>query len=99
MDNIKQDNATVVYCPTEDMVTDFFTKSVQRSLFWKFKNTIMNLKDKTLSEKQECVEESKSEKLDFFVESSQPMDLETRSYVNIVKASSSQQAHFLEQAG
>jgi hypothetical protein len=33
---------TVAYCPTGDILDDFFTKALQGSLFQKFRNLIMN---------------------------------------------------------
>ena len=36
---------TVQYCPTGDMVADFFTKPLQGSLFRKFRNTILGVSD------------------------------------------------------
>jgi hypothetical protein len=32
----------VEYCPTGDMLADFFTKPLQCSIFWKFPNQILN---------------------------------------------------------
>ena len=40
-DNIKRGTAKVVYCPTEQMVADFFTKPLQGALFRKFRRIIM----------------------------------------------------------
>ena len=53
-DNIARKNMRVVYCPTEEMVGDFFTKPLQGSLFRKFRRIIMNLPEYTV-EPQECV--------------------------------------------
>jgi hypothetical protein len=36
---------TVEYCPTEEMIGDFFTKALQGSLFKKFQNLIMNVSE------------------------------------------------------
>jgi hypothetical protein len=43
-DRIKSKELCVEYCPTGDMVGDFFTKPLQGSLFRKFRNAIMNTK-------------------------------------------------------
>ena len=40
-DLIKRDLITLKYCPTEDMVADYFTKPLQGSLFLKLRNMIM----------------------------------------------------------
>lgn len=59
-DNIKRNNMSVMYCPTAEMIADFFTKPLQGSLFRKFRAFIMNLPpevvENQLQEAQECVE-------------------------------------------
>jgi hypothetical protein len=40
-DRINTEGIDVVYCPTEDMLADFFTKPLQGSLFEKFRRVIM----------------------------------------------------------
>jgi hypothetical protein len=40
-DRIVTEGIEVVYCPTEDMLADFFTKPLQGSLFEKFRSVIM----------------------------------------------------------
>ena len=42
-DNVKQGVVQIRYCPTGDMTADFFTKPLQRSLFKKFRDQILNL--------------------------------------------------------
>ena len=42
---IKQGELEVKYCPTEDIIMDYFTKTIQGELFIKFWNSIMNLGD------------------------------------------------------
>ena len=34
----------VVYCPTEEMLADFFTKPLQGALFRKFRDVVMGMK-------------------------------------------------------
>ena len=41
-DNVRRGTAKVEYCPTEQMVADFFTKPLQGSLFRKFRSIILN---------------------------------------------------------
>jgi histone deacetylase 1/2 len=43
-DRIANGEVKVEYCPTGDMLADFFTKPLQGSTFRKFRNEIMNLK-------------------------------------------------------
>jgi hypothetical protein len=40
-DRINTEGIDVMYCPTEDMLADFFTKPLQGSLFEKFRSVIM----------------------------------------------------------
>jgi hypothetical protein len=40
-DRIKSEGIKVIYCPTEQMLADFFTKPLQGSLFNKFKKVLM----------------------------------------------------------
>ena len=44
-DRIKQGELEVKYCPTEDMIADYFTKPIQGKMFTKFHKAIMKLKD------------------------------------------------------
>ena len=56
MDNAKRGKACVAYCPTGDMLADFFTKPLQGSLFKKFQDQILNLGEcSSQPESQECV--------------------------------------------
>jgi hypothetical protein len=42
-DHVKAKEVLIEHCPTEDMVSDFFTKPLQGSLFRKMRNKIMNV--------------------------------------------------------
>ena len=42
MDQIKQNEMMVKYCPTEEMLGDNFMKPLQGALFHKFQNQIIN---------------------------------------------------------
>ena len=46
-DRVKSGDIQVVYCPTERMVADFFTKLLQGKMFHKFRDTVMgyNMQD------------------------------------------------------
>ena len=60
-DNVKRGVTTIQYCPTEDMVGDFYTKPLQGALFRKFRAIIMGLdmahtpSTEPLCEPRECV--------------------------------------------
>jgi len=62
-DHISAGEVSVTYCPTKEMVADYFTKPLQGSLFFKLRAYIMNEPVKSGStldssaEPQECVEE------------------------------------------
>ena len=43
-DRIQKGELTIEYCPTEDMVEDYMTKTLQGDKFKKFRKEIMNLK-------------------------------------------------------
>jgi hypothetical protein len=44
-DRINNRELSVKYCPTGEMIADFFTKPLQGKLFLKFRQLIMNLPD------------------------------------------------------
>ena len=44
-DRIKSGELSIAYCPTEEMIADFFTKPLQGKLFIKFRKLIMNLRE------------------------------------------------------
>jgi hypothetical protein len=58
-DRVKRGELRIEYCPTGDMVADFFTKPLQGSLFRKLRALILNLPDRPsitdASTSQECV--------------------------------------------
>ena len=43
-DRIKNDELQIEYCPTDNMVAEYFTKPLQGKKFFQFRKTIMNLK-------------------------------------------------------
>ena len=55
-DQIKRKNIRLTYCPTEAMISDFFTKPLQGSHFRKFRDFILNVNhgDRPVGT-QECV--------------------------------------------
>ena len=44
-DKVKKGEAKIVYCPTNEMIADYFTKPLQGSIFVKFREAILNLKE------------------------------------------------------
>jgi hypothetical protein len=63
-DRVKSGDLRIEYCPTGDMVADFFTKPLQGSLFRKLRKIILNLSDEPVkcddtmanaAASQECV--------------------------------------------
>ena len=42
-DRFASENISVVYCPTEEMLADFFTKPLQSSLFRKFRDNLLGV--------------------------------------------------------
>ena len=44
-DQISRGELRVLYCPTGEMVADFFTKPLQGALFWCMRNAILNIPD------------------------------------------------------
>ena len=66
-DQVNNKVVTIVYCPTEKMVADFFTKPLQGSLFRKHQALILNMDDSiplppTTDKLQECIEDPMSHK-------------------------------------
>ncbi|KAG7367822.1 hypothetical protein IV203_030565 [Nitzschia inconspicua] len=55
-DNVHRGKLSIEYCPTGDMVADYFTKPLQGSLFRKMLKQILNIDDDLIdSSPQECV--------------------------------------------
>ena len=42
-DKVEKDEVSIVYCPTEDMVADYFTKPLQGKQFKRFRDIIMGI--------------------------------------------------------
>jgi hypothetical protein len=55
-DNIKCNNMRVEYCPTDDMLADFFTKPLQGSKYRRFRAMVLNLPIGIDVARKECVE-------------------------------------------
>ena len=55
-DHLKEEKKKLVYCLTEQMLTDFFTKSLQGNLFKKFRCVVMGW-DPILVLQEEYLEE------------------------------------------
>ena len=64
-DCIKRREVKVVYCPTENMLADFFTKLLQGAVFWQMRSQILNMPftDTSASEAHRSVmDEAKNDK-------------------------------------
>ena len=58
-DNIGKKHLRIEYCPTDDMIADFFTKPLQGTKFRRFRALILNLSDDiAATARKECVETS-----------------------------------------
>ena len=44
-DKIKSGEVAVQYCPTDEMISDFFTKPLQGSKFYQFRKVVMDLQE------------------------------------------------------
>ena len=44
-DRVKADDLNIEYCPTRDMVADYFTNPLQGKKLYQFRKEMMNLKD------------------------------------------------------
>ena len=58
-DKIKRGDVMVEYCPTKEMIADFFTKPLQGSLFKQFRSLIMGVSDAEYIAYRHQYEESK----------------------------------------
>jgi hypothetical protein len=54
-DNVKRDKLSIKYCPTDDMLADYFTKPQQGSRMRRSRVSILNLKHDPSLISQECV--------------------------------------------
>jgi hypothetical protein len=66
-DRIQNGEIEIEYCPTEEMLADFFTKPLQGSLFVKFRNRILNIdpadeQDTESAEPRSVLENEENEK-------------------------------------
>jgi hypothetical protein len=43
-DRIQRKEFKVMYCPTEEMIADFFTKPLQGAQFYKFRNAVLGIR-------------------------------------------------------
>ena len=49
-DRIKRGDARIVHCPTDMLIADFYTKPLQGKQFCIFRNLILNLDEKQVTE-------------------------------------------------
>ena len=60
-DRLQSENIEVVYCPTEKMIADFFTKPLQGNLFRKFRDVVLGYKHISSLNDDDNTEESSSQ--------------------------------------
>ena len=58
-DRVKSGKVDIEYCPTEDMVADFFTKPLQGSLFRRHRNTIQGITEEEFESYKESYAKAK----------------------------------------
>ena len=61
-DRVKNGEDIIEYCPTGDMIADFFTKPLQGSLFRKFRNLIMGVSEADAFEYKQAYYEAKAKR-------------------------------------
>jgi hypothetical protein len=59
---VKNGEVIIEYCPTGDMIADFFTKPLQGSLFRKFRNLIMGVSEVDAFEYKQAYYEAKAKR-------------------------------------
>jgi hypothetical protein len=62
-DRVGSNEVSIKYCPTSDMLADFFTKPLQGAIFRKFRDVILNVADSPsqASQNHRSVLENKNE--------------------------------------
>ena len=73
VDRLKKEQMDIEYCPTGMMLGDFFTKSLQGSLFRKMQDVVMGLQPITTLKTEEELNEEKSSIKDVSEESSKTL--------------------------
>ena len=61
-DVLKRENIELKHCPTERMIADYFTKSLQRSLFRKIRDIIIGVTSFPVEERVEIRDEKSTKK-------------------------------------
>ena len=59
-DRIQNGEVSVKYCPTQEMIADFFTKPLQGSAFRKLRTMILNTKDEDQDHRSVLAEENRT---------------------------------------
>ena len=57
-DRIEKKDIWVVYCPTEEMIADYFTKLLQGALFRKFRDLVLGIKEEDFHEYKRVYQET-----------------------------------------
>ena len=58
-DKVKKGEITIDYCPTEDVLADYFTKPLQGSLFPRLRNAVIGVTDSEYLQYKTEFEEAK----------------------------------------
>ncbi|KAG7373061.1 reverse transcriptase RNA-dependent DNA polymerase [Nitzschia inconspicua] len=100
-DNVHRGKLSIEYCPTGDMIADYFTKPLQGSQFRKILKQILNIDDVLIdSSPQECVGNNKEEPthaIQDVADESRPRQDDSRP-VNVVEDSDTKSANTSEKA-
>ena len=55
---IEKKDICVVYCPTEEMIADYFTKPLQGALFRKFRNLVLGIREEDYDQYKQMYQET-----------------------------------------
>ena len=63
-DRVKKKEIEIHYCPTGEMLGDFYTKPVQGSLYRKFRNSILGLTESEFMQYEQAYDDAKNKSTD-----------------------------------
>ena len=66
-DRVKKGEVTIEYCPTGDMIGDYFTKPLQGSLFKRLRNLVMGVSEADFLAYKRAYQQAKANKVDHIV--------------------------------
>ena len=91
-DHVKRNKMSIEYCPTDDMLGDYFTKPTQGLKFRRFQEKIMNLNKSCGPAAQECVGEHSAKSSDPEETGLEPIPKSSVTRVGSEKSSSSRKS-------